>query len=240
MVQGGNRFRQVKGGVPLQEDPLPAQPEEELAARQKVHENEQLFAGLEGAVHPDDEGVVDLFQDVPLGLDVLDVPGFLAELPLGNDLHGQNLLGLPVSDLQDLPEGSHPDNLEKLEVLGANELIAAVVGGFTRLCLRRRRIHRRSILGDIAVALRYLRGAIPSGGRKIPSGRCDGFCVGLCGGRFGFLEGFSDECLGSCEVFEIGIVLAFVVVVVVVKTRHRCIDHVGRVHQVAGIHRRDK
>mmetsp|Transcript_43174 Transcript_43174/g.109040 ORF Transcript_43174/g.109040 Transcript_43174/m.109040 type:complete len:322 (+) Transcript_43174:145-1110(+) len=89
---------------------------EQLAAVHKVHDEEELVGCLEGVVEVHQEGVHQLLQDVALRLGVLQLVA-LDDGLLVEHLHGVDLAGVLLADLQHLAKAALPDNLEELKVV---------------------------------------------------------------------------------------------------------------------------
>mmetsp|Transcript_2659 Transcript_2659/g.8068 ORF Transcript_2659/g.8068 Transcript_2659/m.8068 type:complete len:421 (-) Transcript_2659:254-1516(-) len=116
-LQGQHCLRDVELGLPLRQRVPPHQQRHHVAAGEVLRNQVQKLLVLERVVQLHDVRGADLHQDIPLGLDVLDLPApkHLALLEL---LHGLDLpRGLLPHD-SDLPEGAPADNCKRLEVLG--------------------------------------------------------------------------------------------------------------------------
>mmetsp|Transcript_220 Transcript_220/g.858 ORF Transcript_220/g.858 Transcript_220/m.858 type:complete len:457 (-) Transcript_220:283-1653(-) len=116
-LQGQHCLRNVELGLPLRQRVPPHQQRHHVAAGEVLRNQVQKLLVLERVVQLHDVRGADLHQDIPLGLDVLDLPApkHLALLEL---LHGLDLpRGLLPHD-SDLPEGAPADNCKRLEVLG--------------------------------------------------------------------------------------------------------------------------
>mmetsp|Transcript_46424 Transcript_46424/g.61484 ORF Transcript_46424/g.61484 Transcript_46424/m.61484 type:complete len:245 (+) Transcript_46424:821-1555(+) len=88
---------------------------EELTTLDKLHEEVDTVLVLEDILHVDEEGVVDLTQDVFLELDVFHLLVLQNDI-LPDDLHGVELAGLRMLDEEDLAEGTLADKLTDLEI----------------------------------------------------------------------------------------------------------------------------
>ena len=105
---------------------------EQLAAGTVVQHEVQLVLlrmrarrgtdGLEGELHPDDEWMIDLAENVALRLGVLDLV-LLLDHRLIQHLHGVDLALAVLSHLEHLAEAALPDHLQDLEVADGHRRI---------------------------------------------------------------------------------------------------------------------
>ena len=125
-------FRDVEARRALEEQPLVAQVEEELAALQVVHDEEELAVRLEGRLQPDDERVHHLREDVALRAHVRNVV-LPPQEGLRDDLHGVADARVLVPRQENAAKAAAADDLEQLEVSRADGGLRRVAGAARRL-----------------------------------------------------------------------------------------------------------
>lgn len=107
--------------------------EEELATVHKVQHKVQLLVGLERVVQVDQEGMLQLGQDVPLRHRVL-------LLALGNDLcllkdfHGIDFTGIFLPNLKNSPKTSLANELQIVKIVWCHFVIALDLSGIELPC----------------------------------------------------------------------------------------------------------
>lgn len=116
VLQRQRDFRRVEASTLLGELLRLAQVVEELAAGTVVENEVELVAGLEGVFHAHDERVVDLAQNVPLRLRVLDLV-LLLDHRLVQHFHRVDFVLTHLLHLEHLPETALPDHFQNLKVV---------------------------------------------------------------------------------------------------------------------------
>ena len=117
MLKGENNLGRVEPSSILGESSLLLQVMEELSSALVVHDEIEVSLGLEGEFETEEEWAVGgLLQDFTLADSVSDL--LLGDnLPLGEDLHGVDPVGILLADLEDAAERALADHSKEVEVV---------------------------------------------------------------------------------------------------------------------------